>query len=119
MRLLLEKGADINLRDYSEHTALNYSIRSGQIATTQLLLERGADVDAENKYGTTALCEAIAIKNELAAQLLLENGADPTNAKVEDLLAEVRGFDFVRQWLSKKKTDGQLLGLPYRDNRPS
>jgi ankyrin repeat protein len=45
VKLLLDKGADVNARDSDDHdTALTSAVQIGEVAIVRLLLERGANV---------------------------------------------------------------------------
>ena len=46
MRLLLEKGADIDAKTVGRKTALSLAAQTGHKAVVQLLLEKSADVKA-------------------------------------------------------------------------
>ena len=58
VRLLLEKGADVNANYPSGVTALIWASREGHLNVVKLLLEKGADVNARDKFGRTALMMA-------------------------------------------------------------
>jgi len=58
--MLLEKGADVNGKDSSGHTALICAAKVGHIETVQLLLARGADTNAKDNWNETALGHAAA-----------------------------------------------------------
>ncbi|KAL8783802.1 MAG: hypothetical protein Q9195_009269 [Heterodermia aff. obscurata] len=80
-RILLDKGADVNARNYSARTALQEAAMSVRFqnpdtrATMELLLQRGAYVNAYDICGWTSLTECgLSGKKELA-ELLLANGA--------------------------------------------
>ena len=49
VRLLLEKGADIEARDRTQQTPLHYAAYSGSEKLVRLLLEKGADIEARSK----------------------------------------------------------------------
>lgn len=60
LRLLLEKGADVNFREETTGwTALMLSALNGHMAAAQLLVEFGADTNAQNVINQTALEVAI------------------------------------------------------------
>ena len=73
VKLLLEKGADLNRNDSYRRTALMYAIIFNNIEIVKLLLEKGANVDSDRK---TALMYAIETKNIEIVTLLLEKGAN-------------------------------------------
>lgn len=58
MQLLLEKGADLSVRNEGGETALNFAAWSGHEPTVQLLLEKGADLSIQDFDGNTALHQA-------------------------------------------------------------
>lgn len=78
LRLLLDRGADVNAQDRDSQAPLYEATLTGNLAATRVLLEKGADVDdLENIFGRTALHEAVDTKNADIVQVLLEAGADP------------------------------------------
>src|SRR5258708_20417654 len=73
---LLQRGADVTLRDEDGDTALHCAVVSGNINVLRQLLAKGADPNAQNKLGGTPLMWAGTDGNDEAAPALLENGAD-------------------------------------------
>lgn len=55
MKLLLENGADVSLKDVTQSTALHVAAGYGRCACVRMLLEAHADVDARDAGGSTAL----------------------------------------------------------------
>ena len=76
VKLLLEKGANINTKDSEGWTPLHHAARSGNEEIIKLLLERGANVNATNNNGTTALMSAAWRGYVEIIKLLFANGAD-------------------------------------------
>jgi ankyrin repeat protein len=76
VRLLLEKGADVNLVGGEFGTALGAAAFGNKPAIVRLLLEKGADVNTVGGYYGTALAAAAHRGHEAIVRLLLEKGAD-------------------------------------------
>ena len=55
MKLLIEKGAAVNLPDTSGMTALMWASQQGHVEVVKLLIEKGAEVNRTDPYGGTAL----------------------------------------------------------------
>ena len=53
LRLLLDKGAHVNVAGHCGETALHFAAREGHLAVTELLLARGAALDALTVSGVT------------------------------------------------------------------
>ena len=76
VRLLLDKGADVNARNRRSSTPLHWAISDE--AKVRLLLDRGAAINAKQVDGRTALFQAASLGNgNSILRLLLERGADP------------------------------------------
>jgi Ankyrin repeats (3 copies)/Ankyrin repeats (many copies)/Ankyrin repeat len=75
-RLLLENGADVDVRDDDEEAALHLASEVGRLEVVQLLLHHNADVNAKGNVGWTALHNASHRGYTEVAQLVLEHGAD-------------------------------------------
>lgn len=80
-RLLVEKGARVEVRSSLGNTALILAARKfGNSATVKLLLDHGASANSANVLGATPLMAAVAAEDLDSARLLLDHGAD-VNAK--------------------------------------
>jgi ankyrin repeat protein len=71
VKLLLDKGADINANGGSFSTALYVASEKGYDAVVKLLLDKGADVNAEGGMHGTSLQAASAKGHEAVVQLLV------------------------------------------------
>lgn len=92
-KLLISKGADVNVKDKNGNTALAYCSnygyiivaknadvnvkdKYGYIKIAKFLVENGADINHRNKDGITALEQATKNSNFELAKFLIENGAN-------------------------------------------
>jgi len=53
-RLLIEKGADVNVKDEDDYTPLHFAAKYDNIAATYLLINKNANINAKDKNGLTA-----------------------------------------------------------------
>jgi ankyrin repeat protein len=82
--LLLEHGADVNIRTLGNSTPLHKAAENGKVEIVRMLLEHGANVGAEDEEGKTPLHSATQNGRFEIVRLLLENGAEP-NARINDI----------------------------------
>ena len=75
VKRLLRAGADVNIRDVSESTALIYMAGWGD-DVIRLLLAAGAEVNSQDRFGASALKHAAIACKPAAVRLLLDAGAD-------------------------------------------
>ncbi len=80
VKLLLEHGADVNIKDAHGYTALHLAVYSGNIEIIQLLLACGADIHAKHVDETTPLHAAFINTHKEIIKLLVKNNAN-VNAK--------------------------------------
>ena len=76
VKLLLEKGANVNAKSIHGYTALTAASRNGHADIVKLLIDSGADVNAKEIEGATALMAASWAGHADVVRLLLDNGAD-------------------------------------------
>lgn len=86
MQLLIEKGANPNIKDSFEGSALHKSIYEGQVDIVKFLLENGALTEIKDSLGLTPLQEAAITNHTDIAKLLVHQGAN-VDLKVTDLLS--------------------------------
>ena len=51
VQILLDRGADVNVRDWSGFTAFYWASCNGHAEVVQILLDRGADVHVRGSIG--------------------------------------------------------------------
>jgi ankyrin repeat protein len=85
MRVLIQKNADVNVRNAAGGNALMAAAQTGNPQAVRLLLEKGADPNVKTKKNETALADAATAGNEEVVKLLLDRGAD---VNVQD----IRGY---------------------------
>jgi ankyrin repeat protein len=74
VKLLVEKGTDIESKDNNGQTPLSRAAGSGHEAIVKLLLERGADVESGSGGGWTPLSWAAQNGYEAVVKMLVEKG---------------------------------------------
>ena len=93
--LLLERGADIESRDFRNLTPLRASL--GRIDVMSFLIRRGANLNAEDDTRGTPLHWASLTGKQDAVELLLKHGADPNrldNDGLTPLYVAYRDFHY-------------------------
>ncbi|MEM7180736.1 MAG: ankyrin repeat domain-containing protein [Spirochaetota bacterium] len=90
-KLLVGKGADVNVRDLDIRSPLHYAAKSGNLALVQFLIKNKAVVDAKDIYDRTSLHEAASQGYAKIVSILLKYKADKNakdiNSKTPLLLA--------------------------------
>jgi ankyrin repeat protein len=59
LNMFLEKGLDINSRDWAGNTVLHAAAAKGKVGSVKILIDAGADVMATNESGQTVLVRAL------------------------------------------------------------
>jgi len=83
VRLLVSRGANIEVQDTTRHTPLMYAAFEGHIDIVRYLLSVGADVNAACMSGETSLHEAAQGGKTKIVEVLLEHGhaIDPMDTR--------------------------------------
>ena len=76
LKLLIDAGADLELKDKSGRTVLLTAIEYGKEGMAELLLEHGASYDTSDEHGTTALFKAANMGFVTCVEMLIAQGAD-------------------------------------------
>jgi cytohesin len=124
IKLLINKGANVNVRDWDGFTPLMWATWESGKDVVELLISKGADVNQQDNYGCTALHQIATLGNKDMVELLLAKGAAPLSsihsavcagdlAKVKSLVEE--GDDVNRR---AKGSGGQtpLFAAVYGDH---
>ena len=82
IRLVIERKADINIRDVNSNTALHHAAISGSVEIIEILLDKGMCVDVKNKELSTPIHLSALHDNLEATKALVERGASLDNAKI-------------------------------------
>lgn len=119
LRLLLEKGVSVNVRNKWDDTPLMAAAESGNLENVKLLIEAGADVNSRNNYGATALSLAAMGNHEAVVRQLVESGAKINtvdNDGLSPLVSSVRnGLGDIALFLIQSGADANIDSrYPYR-----
>ncbi|KAL6690214.1 hypothetical protein J3F84DRAFT_405362 [Trichoderma pleuroticola] len=76
VRLLLNKGANVEAKDEIGQTPLSWAAENGHEAVVKLLVKRRADVGTKGRYGETPILKAANNGHEATVKLLVDKGAD-------------------------------------------
>ena len=81
VRLLLEKGVDVNSADSSDNTLLHYAVAYGQSSVAELLMAAGAERSVLSMWRLSPLFIAMLKSHLLCAELLLTGGHVDVNQR--------------------------------------
>ena len=76
VKFLVDKGADLNIRDWCNVTPLMVASISNNNEIAKILIENGADLNLQDDIDRTALQMAITGFNDEIAEMLIKKGAD-------------------------------------------
>lgn len=117
VKLLLDKGASVNVATRSGETPLMAAAYAGYLPAVEALLKAGAKVNATNWRGYSALSFAALEGHTEVARLLLRHGADSSLKFDGYALAQIaQGFGYANL---QKMLNGHLAwqrNQPKRDN---
>jgi hypothetical protein len=83
-RLLLQNGAEVNVRNNYGNTPLHYAAENGHVDILHLLVENGADLEAQSNYGERALHYAARYGNLPFIQELISRYHVDINARMNN-----------------------------------
>ncbi|WP_172834244.1 ankyrin repeat domain-containing protein [Nitrospira japonica] len=79
VKLMLEKGENVESRDSWGHSALMSAAWAGHDEIVQVLLENGGAINGKTRQGLTPLFYAVLNGHTATARRLLDQGADPNS----------------------------------------
>ena len=80
MRMLIDKGADVNRKDENGRTALMLAVDQGSTANIEMLIAAGADPNVQDNDGQTALMRA----DDVETVMMLLNARADMSIKDKD-----------------------------------
>ncbi|WP_353279656.1 ankyrin repeat domain-containing protein [Wolbachia endosymbiont (group B) of Xanthorhoe designata] len=87
VEILVEKGADVNVRDHHANTVLYLATNNGHEGIVEILLEKGANVNGKSSFGVVPLHLAAKNGNENVVNALIIEGANVNEKNMNGLTA--------------------------------
>ncbi|MCO5592412.1 hypothetical protein L7F22_046415 [Adiantum nelumboides] len=75
IKALINDGADVNIADFDDRTALHVAACEGHTRVVNLLLKKGANANARDRWGSTPLSDAKHYGNKEVVEILEKAGA--------------------------------------------
>lgn len=72
MRILIEEGIDVTIKDFHEYSCMHYAAMYGWVDAMQLLMQHGGAIDDLNKEGANTLMVAIEYNKPEVVEFLLD-----------------------------------------------
>lgn len=103
-KIIVEKGADLNVASNNGGTILHFAAEGGSPEIIEVLIEKGFNYDEPDRYGWTPLHYATQYGQKAAMEFLVNKGADINgqilSGKTPFNIATERGYDDIAQFLA-------------------
>ena len=98
VELLIDKGADINIKNNNDEALLIIAIKMNDQALVKLLIDKGADINVRKSGNDTALLFAVDKNHQEIVKLLIEKGAnlDSVNSNGRTALNQACLSDYIK-----------------------
>uniref|UniRef100_UPI003342A428 ankyrin repeat domain-containing protein n=1 Tax=Wolbachia endosymbiont (group B) of Pilophorus perplexus TaxID=3066160 RepID=UPI003342A428 len=105
VKLLLDRGASIGIKDKHSRTPLHDASRNGHLDVVRYLIEKGVDINAADEENWTPLHCAVSEDHLDIVKHLINNGANfnakNSNGKAPLDIAIDQGYDNIKKYLEK------------------
>jgi len=112
VKVLLDKGVDINSTDSRGQSVLHRATRRGDENMLRLLLKSGADINCQDDGGRTPWSSNLRTGDERILNILLEEGANPSTKGLQGVselyIAAQNGETSVVRYMLKSGTDPSI-----------
>jgi len=106
VKLLAEKGASVEFKDYEQRTPMHEAAYYGHINLVEYFLDKGHNIDVADKYGQTPLFRAVDGGRHDVVELLIKRKAATNTLDADDVTvhhcAAFQGLPSMSQWLLYK-----------------
>ena len=106
----IAEGANLNVSDDQDTSALRWASRWGHLDIVQTLLEAGADVNHQSNAKWTALMEAVMAGNEELVKLFIEKGANVNARTIMDASVLFFAYDII-PFLNDEEVGKRIISL--------
>lgn len=119
VKLLVEKGAQVNYADYEGRTALHEAAYYGHTNLVEYLLDKNAEIDCEDMHGQTPLFRAVQGSRHDVVSLLVQRGAKTNRLDGEGVtiqhVSAFNGEPHMAWWLYYKGAWKNRFGIQAPD----